>query len=138
MKITRECDYAIRIILMLSELESGDIAGASAISERQCVPKQFTLKILRKLMEAGYVKSYKGTCGGYCMAVSPEDLTLMDIITAVDGKIAINRCLECGGDCNRVKNPEECPVHRQLCRLNSVICAELGKIKMADLADKSR
>lgn len=135
MKITRECDYAMRIILMLSKLEDGRIAGASSISEAQRIPKQFTLKILRKLMEAGYVKSFKGASGGYCMAVSPDKLTLMDIITAVDGEIAINRCLECDGKCNRVKNPDDCPVHRQLCKLNSVICAQLGAVTVADLID---
>lgn len=135
MKITRECDYAIRIILMLSKLERGAVAGAAAISEKQCVPKQFTLKILRKLMKEGYVSSVKGSCGGYSLAVAPEELTLMDIVTAVDGEIAVNRCLGCGGCCNRVKNPEDCPVHRRLCRLNDAICAELGSVTMAELAE---
>ena len=83
MKITRESDYAIRIILMLSSLAEGDVVGAAKISETQCIPKQFTLKILRELVGAGYVKSFKGVCGGYAMNVLPKDVSLKDVISAI-------------------------------------------------------
>ncbi|MBQ6998927.1 MAG: Rrf2 family transcriptional regulator [Clostridia bacterium] len=133
MKITRECDYAIRITLMLSGLKDGAIADAGTISEAQCVPKQFTLKILRELMAAGYVKSFKGARGGYCMNASPENLTLLDIITAIDGKIAVNECLECNHSCNRVTNMADCPVHRQMYTLNTMITDTLSNVTFAKL-----
>ncbi len=137
MKITRECDYAIRITLMLSALEDGAIADARTISETQCVPKQFTLKILRELMEAGYVKSFKGAYGGYCMNVAPESLTLLDVITAIDGKIAVNECLECGHQCNRVANMSDCPVHRQMHSLNNLITDTLSGITFSKLLNQN-
>lgn len=133
MKITRECDYAIRITLLLASLGKGNIAGAAAISEAQCIPKQFTLKILRELMEAGYVKSFKGAHGGYCLNKAASEISMKDIITAIDGELAINDCLYCGYKCNRMDNVKDCPVHRRLEKLNSVIDDELSSISFADL-----
>lgn len=133
MKITRECDYAIRITLMLSGLAEGAIADAGTISREQCVPKQFTLKILRELMEAGYIKSFKGAHGGYCMNVPAEGVTLKDIITAIDGEIGINGCLDCSTGCNRVKNTDDCPVHRRMRSLNNMITDALSAVTFADL-----
>ena len=133
MKITRECDYAIRITLLLAALEKGNIAGASAISEAQSIPKQFTLKILRELMEAGYVKSFKGARGGYCLSKGADEISLKDVISAIDGELAVNDCLICGYKCNRVDNVKDCPVHRRLEKLNSAIDDELSSISFADL-----
>lgn len=133
MKITRECDYAIRITLMLCGLDAGEIADAGTISEAQHVPRQFTLKILRELMTAGYVKSFKGAHGGYCMNIAADEITLKDIVTAIDGEIGINECLECDHKCNRVECVEDCPVHRQLSSLNSVIVDRLSEVTFAKL-----
>lgn len=128
MKITRECDYAIRIMLMLASLDEGAIADARSISEAQCIPKQFTLKILRELMESGFVKSFKGSRGGYCMSKPADEVSLCNIINAIDGEIAVNECLECGHQCNRVADMMDCPVHRQMKSLNSLIVDRLSDV----------
>lgn len=128
MKITRESDYAIRITLMLCGLEKGKILGAGAISEAQCIPRQFTLKILRELVSAGYVKSFKGVNGGYCMNTCAEKISLKEIITAIDGEIGINDCLTCERKCNRVSDVKSCPVHNRLSRLNDGIIKSLSEI----------
>ncbi len=133
MKITRECDYAFRIILMLSSLADGSIADAHTISEAQSIPRQFTLKILRKLLDAGYVKSFKGARGGYSLNMAAEDISLNDIITAIDGKVGINECFNCGYKCNRVENMDDCPVHTRLSSVNQLITDELKKINFASL-----
>ena len=63
MKITREADYALRIIAMLAD-ENRQIE-AKAIAEKNDIPYRFTLKILRKIVQAGIIKSYRGVNGGY-------------------------------------------------------------------------
>ena len=133
MKITRECDYAIRIILLLSSLKCGSILDAGSISDTQCIPKQFTVKILRKLIECGYIKSFKGVNGGYCMNVLPNEISLKDIITAIDGEIGINDCLLSPKKCNRVADTNCCPVHRQLSALNDSITEQLSLITIDKL-----
>jgi len=99
MYITLESDYAIRIVGCIKK-ENKRI-DSKAISEKTGVTLRFALKILRKLVANGIIKSYKGTQGGYELAKAPSDISLMDIIETVEGKYYFSRCLneECG--CNR-------------------------------------
>lgn len=74
MHITLESDYAIRIVLYLSQIQKR--AEAKNISENTEVTLRFALKILRKLVAAGIVKSFKGTQGGYELNKAPAEITL--------------------------------------------------------------
>jgi Rrf2 family protein len=96
--MTQEADYAVRIVYCLAE--SGERRGAKYISERMRVSLRFSLKILRKLVASGIVKSYKGQRGGYELARSPEKITLNDVIETVDGPYVISRCLRAGHECS--------------------------------------
>lgn len=94
MYITLETDYAIRIVV---ELASGmRRIGAGKLSESTGVSLRFALKILCKLVGAGLVRSFKGTKGGYEIARSPSEISLYDVLCAIDGEYQFSRCL--GGD----------------------------------------
>ena len=138
MKITRECDYAIRIILMLAGAGEGEITDAQSISERQSIPRQFTLKILRKLLKAGYVKSFKGARGGYCLDAHPKDISLYDVISAIDDNVLINECFSCGYVCSRVENPDDCPVHIRLGEINRLLTDKLSEITFESLINSCK
>lgn len=98
MHITQETDYAIRIVYCLAK--SGGRRDARSISEEMCVTLRFSLKILGKLVAGGIVNSHKGNRGGYELAKPPEEISLKDVIEAVEGPYRLVRCL--GGDpCNR-------------------------------------
>ena len=91
MKITLEADYAIRIVLHLAKEDGRCDAGL--LSEKTGVPQRFALKILRKLVNAQILCSFKGISGGYQLARAPSDITLADIITVIEGPYAFSRCL---------------------------------------------
>lgn len=131
MKITMEADYAIRIIYCLCK--SGIKMDAKTISSQMHITLRFTLKILRKLGIYGIIKSYKGVNGGYELNVSPEDITLLNVIEAVDGGIQINRCIEEENECNRISHKTECPFHTNFCRINTVLRSELDKVKFSSM-----
>ena len=99
MKITREADYAIRIVSYLSKQTT--IVGAKQISEETDITQRFALKILRKLCISGILKSYKGNTGGYTLNKLPAEINMVEVIEAIEGKIAINECLESDFDCNK-------------------------------------
>jgi len=99
MCLTLESDYAVRIIGCLSA-ESKRI-DAKNISERTGVSLRFALKILRKLVSAGLVKSYKGMQGGYELAKAPSEITMLDVIETVEGSYYLNRCHEDDFVCTR-------------------------------------
>ena len=127
MRITREADYALRITLVLAE--SDKWLDAKTISEKMDVPYRFTLKILRKIVAAGYIRSHRGVNGGYELAVPAAVISLKDIIEVIDGDLAINRCL---GD-EPCPNSPRCRVREKLAHVQAVMAAELDNVRFADL-----
>lgn len=99
MHFTLESDYAVRIVHCLSQSDTR--LDAKTIAERSTVTLRFALKILRKLVESGIIKSFKGTQGGYELAKKPEEISLNDVITAIEGRYCISKCLSAEHDCNR-------------------------------------
>lgn len=115
MRITREVDYAFRIAGLLA-LHEGEIVGAPTIAEIQCISERFTLRILRKLNMAGITEAKRGANGGYKLKKTKEDISLYDIIVAVDGPIEVNQCLSQDNPCcNRMNGRfNECGFHNKL------------------------
>lgn len=72
----------------------GQALSSSEIAQRQRVPEPFLNQILRKLRRAGLVRSKRGPGGGYLLNRQPEEITLAQVITALEGPIALTRCLE--------------------------------------------
>ncbi len=91
MKITSESDYAIRIVLRLAQCQAR--CDAATLSEQTGVPLRFALKILRKLVNARLLCSFKGTGGGYMLARPANEISLADIITVIEGNFTFIRCL---------------------------------------------
>lgn len=131
MRITREADYALRIIVMLAI--EGKQLDAKDISEKNDIPYRFTLKILRKLVQAGIVKSFRGVNGGYVLNRRPSEITMKEVIETIDGKIAINRCFENPDNC---KNNGACKVQKKLYGVQTMISDELGKITFEDILNE--
>ena len=76
---------------------------ASALAEASGVTVRFSLKILRKLVAAGLILSYKGAAGGYELAKKPREISLCDIVEAIEGPIHIARCVKGTYQCTREK-----------------------------------
>lgn len=109
MTITREADYAMRIMALLSQ--TNNLIDANEIAQQCCVPYRFTLKILRKLVCAGLAKSYRGVNGGYLLNRPASEITLQDIIESIDGPMVINRCIAEPELCN---NAGTCKLQKHL------------------------
>ena len=128
MRITQEADYAIRITYCLAMEKQK--TGAKQIAETTGVSLRFALKILRKLILAGIVKSYKGVNGGYELLKPPSEISLGEVIEVIDGPIAINNCLKNEFVCSRVQAPDACDFHRVFHSINDMVRKELYQIKM--------
>ena len=102
MHITLESDYAVRIVsCLVNEKKRLD---AKAIADKTNVTLRFALKILRKLVASGIVKSFKGTQGGYELAKTPKEISLKDVIETVEGTYCLSRCLHGNYSCTRGKS----------------------------------
>ena len=102
MYFTLETDYAIRIVDTLAR--SRKRLDAKTISEMTGVTLRFSLKILRKLVAAGIIKSFKGTQGGYEIGRPLEEITLGEVIETIEGKFTLNRCVSGEYACTRHKD----------------------------------
>lgn len=128
MRITLEADYAIRIIDCLAD--SGKTCCAKALSDRTGVSLRFALKILRKLCTVDLVRSHKGTRGGYELRRRPEDISLKDVIEAIDGPIAVSRC-QTDHICSRVGKPELCSYHAIFDDISQTVGDRLASVTFA-------
>ena len=128
MRITHEADYAIRVAHCLAC--SNDKISAKQISESTRVTLRFALKILRKLIQADIVKSFKGVSGGYMLNRSPADVSFGEIIEAIDGRIAINHCLTGEFECTRVAQKKQCDFRKVFVAVNQQLRDELYSITL--------
>lgn len=87
MRVSAKADYAVRAAVELATAEEGPVKG-DRISQAQDIPLKFLENILGELKHAGLVRSQRGTDGGYWLAQPPEDITIADIIRAVEGPLA--------------------------------------------------
>ncbi len=108
MHINLESDYAVRIVYQMVHL--GRRVDAHTLSQATGVSPRFTLKIMGKLAAAGLVRSYKGASGGYELAHAPGDITLRQVIEAVEGPYRFSRCVDGGYDCAHSASAA-CPFH---------------------------
>ena len=123
MLITREMDYALRILRALHR--EGQLSAAG-IAQREHMPKAVTLKILKQLHAAGLVESRRGSGGGYLLHSGCEGLYLRDIFTAMGDPLFLNRCQQPGYQCEN--HPQgDCGLCRELSRVQQVLEQELSK-----------
>jgi Rrf2 family protein len=88
MNISSRCDYAVRAIIDLArQAPSGQTRTATEIAERERIPEKYLVHILLQLKRAGIVQSVRGAQGGYMLARAPSAVSVLDVITAVDGPI---------------------------------------------------
>ncbi|MCL1876080.1 MAG: Rrf2 family transcriptional regulator [Synergistaceae bacterium] len=130
MFLTRECDYAIRVV---RDLANQEMKPVKTICEREQIPHPFAYKILKKLEHAGIVNSFRGAVGGYQLAKEPKNITLFDIVSAVDDKLLLNECLQDGYVCARYVNGKFCSVHRELTRIQKVLEKSLSEKTLEDI-----
>ncbi|WRS28515.1 Rrf2 family transcriptional regulator [Oscillospiraceae bacterium MB08-C2-2] len=133
MKLYLTTDYAIRIILHLAQHDPR-LLPAAETAKRLGLTYSYFNKVASSIKQAGFIKSVQGPGGGYRLAQSAKDITLYDIITAVQGDICINRCLGNGGICSQFgSGTVQCSVHRVLETVQNDIVHSLKKYSIQDI-----
>ena len=88
MRTTAKADYAVRADVELAAAGAGDPVKAEQISEAQSIPLNFLENILAELRRGGIVESRRGAAGGYLLGRPAEEITVADVIRAVEGPLA--------------------------------------------------
>lgn len=130
MKLTRGADYGTLGILYLARQPRERVVLISEIAESQDVPESYLAKVFQDLAKAGLVRSHRGARGGFTLARPPEEITLRQVIEAIEGPLALNRCLDPREGCQR---SPECPVHRALATAQGTLLSALDAVTLRSL-----
>lgn len=133
MHITLESDYAVRIVSCLVREKTR--LDAKTIADKTNVTLRFALKILRKLVASGIVKSFKGTQGGYELAKLPKEISLKDVIETVEGTYRLSRCLHEDYPCSMGKSGA-CCYQRVFNEISSIVQEKLQSYSFDMFDDK--
>lgn len=134
MQITRQADYAIRAVLYISKLKDNQRAATSQIAKEQRIPPSFLAKIISQLSIAGLLQTSRGARGGVTLARTPQEITLLDVVEAIDGPIALNECVNDDGACSF---GEDCPLRPIWCDAQEDLVSRLRSTNFAQFASQN-
>lgn len=132
MKLSTTIRYGTRLMLDMAENHGGGPIRVGAIAKRQGISEKYLEKIARLLRKGGLVDGLRGPGGGYLLAVPPEEITMADIIEAIQGKIELCPCLDDPDTCEKYKS---CKTRQVWNDINESIWDKLQSITLVDLKD---
>jgi Rrf2 family protein len=130
LQLTQGSDYAIRAMVYLASRPAGELSSLGVVSRLQNIPESFLAKIFQHLVHAGLVVSKSGACGGFALARPGSQITVAEVMQAIDGPLALNRCVISPETCER---SERCTMHTVWVRAQERTMDVLEKVTFADL-----
>lgn len=130
MQITRQADYAVRAILYLAQVENNERVATSRVAQNQKIPSSFLAKIIAQLSIAGLLDTLRGAHGGVRLAREPRNITLLEVVEAIDGPIQLNVCVGAPGNCSFEPN---CSVRMVWCDAQNELVARLRNTTFGQL-----
>ena len=138
MALTKRTGYALVAMTHLAKLPDGDLASAREIAERFGVPTSLLMNVLKTLASAGYVESVRGARGGYRLARRPAEISLADMVTALEGPIRLAECItDVAGDDDECtcEVMADCPIADPVHRVHRRLRDFLKKVTLAQILD---
>jgi Rrf2 family protein len=132
LELTKRADYAIRAVLALSRAPDGERLSARRIAADQRVPERFLPQVMRDLVRAGLVDGTVGRNGGYRLAKPSSEISLLDVVEAVEGDSRRRVCILRGGPCAIAT---VCDVHAVFAAAQDDV---LGRLHTTTIAAASR
>ena len=130
MQITRQADYAVRAVMYLANVGNSERSATSTIAKEQNIPPSFLAKIISQLSIAGLLHTSRGARGGVTLARDPKDITLLEVVEAIDGPIQLNECVGDSGVCTF---EDKCPIKPVWCDAQDELVTRLRKTNFADM-----
>jgi len=133
MKLSAAAELAVRgAIIVAAEYGNGPVT-LNEICRRRDLPKQYLVKIFSSLSRSGLVRPIRGKNGGYVLARNPSEVTVLQVIEAVEGPTALNYCQEDPPQCDHV----DCAIRPIWAELQRIFREKLGSVTLADCVNKS-
>ena len=131
MRLTRAGEYAVRCISYLSKKGPGVLVPKQEIVKNVEIPASFLAKIAQDLSKAGLIEIKQGSKGGYILSKNPQEITLLEVVEIMIGKIFLNYCVEKPDSCHL--NPH-CLVYRVWDNASTQLRENLASVNFAQLS----
>ena len=130
-RMTKQTDYGIVLLTRMAGVPERQF-NATELAGESRLPQPTVSKILKILARAGLLESHRGVKGGYTLARQPEEITVTEVIGALEGPIGITECIDdTPGECS---HEARCPVRGNWHRINEAIRQALDGINLAEMA----
>jgi len=133
MQITKQADYAVRAVLFLAAQQEEKRSPTNRIALEEQIPPSFLAKIISQLSVAGVVNTSRGAHGGVSLARPAAEISLLEVVEAIDGPITLNDCVIDPDSC---AFGGECPVHDIWVQAQVELVARLETTRFDSLAKK--
>ena len=136
LKINRQTDYAVRVVLALAKRGEGVRLSSAEIQQEMLIPKAFMPRIVAQLAHARLVNTFPGRDGGLMLPRPASQITLKDVVEAFEGPILLSECMQVKGedDCPFQSN---CPVRSKWGRVQVAMMREMASITFDDLVKET-
>ena len=132
MRLTRACSYAIHAMVHMAARKGTGPRPSHLTAREEGIPERFLLKVLKPLVSRGMLRSVKGPNGGYQLAKAPREITLLEIVEAIEGPIEANISFE-GSDTHGLEEQ----LHAICGQAADAVRRQLQKVRLSDLVAKS-
>jgi FeS assembly SUF system regulator len=130
-RLNRLTDYAV-VVLAQMALRPNRLVNAAQVAEDTGVPQPTAAKVLNLLSKGGLLASQRGVAGGYALARPAEEISVAEIVQAMDGPIALTACVDGATESCSVESL--CPMRGNWERVNTAIRTALGNVTLAEMA----
>jgi Rrf2 family protein len=135
MQITRQADYAIRAVRYLAKQGPNQRSATSTVAQEMKIPPSFLAKIISQLSIAGLLHTSRGARGGVTLARDASEISVLDVVEAIDGPILLNECVGDPGNC---PFNDDCLVHPIWLEVQQDLVKRLGETRFDQLHSKSK
>jgi Rrf2 family protein len=133
LRINRQTDYAVRVVLALSKKPKGVRLPTSEIGREMLIPPALLQRIVAELASGGFIETQAGRDGGISLARRPDRITLLQIVEWFEGALVLSNCILKQGEC---PFENRCPVSCQWKRINDLIRDEMSRITFDRLVEE--
>ena len=132
-KLSKKADYGLIATKHLATHRNAHACSAGEISEEYGISATLMAKVLQRLARRGIVAAKHGSSGGYQLAKDPDQISALDVISAIDGPVLITSCVTSHGNCDAT---DRCSVREPLRRVNESILQVLGSVTISQMSEE--